>query len=333
MRKTTIISIFFLLFNSILSASLPDSVNKNDEHKIKSLTGGHTYGINFIIQLKNGLLASAGKDGRIVIRNIETGEIVRTLTGHKGAIDEIRQLSDGTLVSASRDSTVRFWNIDTGVNFKTLENNLHHPYYGPQYFSTIAELSGNRLALGDSFTTLSIWDINTLRLQSESRLSYRNYVLYRFKLISDETLGVCHGSGQVSLHRTSDTTLQWLNGFEGYDMGTATDIEELDDEYLAIGSTDRTINVWSKKTGAIKSWIGAGSIIYQLKKLSKNIIASAQHDKTVKIWDLDTGRLVNVLEGHNEKVTSLELLKDGNLASASDDMQIIIWNTKEILNL
>lgn len=47
----------------------------------------------------------------------------------------------------------------------------------------------------------------------------------------------------------------------------------------------------------------------------------------IKIWDIQAGQLVHNLNGHTNRVNDIKLLKNGNLASGSDDDNIIIWDT------
>jgi WD40 repeat protein len=49
----------------------------------------------------------------------------------------------------------------------------------------------------------------------------------------------------------------------------------------------------------------------------------------IKIWDLIRFECINVLEGHNKLITSLVLLKDNGIASASHDKMIILWHYKK----
>ena len=48
----------------------------------------------------------------------------------------------------------------------------------------------------------------------------------------------------------------------------------------------------------------------------------------IHIWDTETGALTETLTGHNGDVYALALLKNGNLASGSEDNSIKIWNTE-----
>lgn len=58
-----------------------------------------------------------------------------------------------------------------------------------------------------------------------------------------------------------------------------------------------------------------------------NLLVSGGADRTVRVWSVRTGRCLFVLEGHVEPVRSLALDKSGTkLLSSSDDRTIRLWN-------
>jgi len=60
-------------------------------------------------------------------------------------------------------------------------------------------------------------------------------------------------------------------------------------------------------------------------------VASGAEDATIRIWQLPEGRLLKVLRGHEDSVTSLDFSPDGTLlASGSADQTVRIWDVSEI---
>ena len=55
-------------------------------------------------------------------------------------------------------------------------------------------------------------------------------------------------------------------------------------------------------------------------------MVSGSDDNTIKIWNSQDGSLKHTLIKHSGVITSLIVLHNGNLVSASDDLTIIIWN-------
>ena len=95
---------------------------------------------------------------------------------------------------------------------------------------------------------------------------------------------------------------------------------------LASGSTDCTIKVWNSSTYALKYTLntGIGNDVNCLKLLPSGYLASGNNN--IMIWNMDTRSLVTSLIGHTMKVRALELLTNGDLASASDDSKVKVWD-------
>jgi len=67
------------------------------------------------------LLATAGYDRTILLRDATSGEVVRAIDGHNGAVFDLAFSPDGTiLASASADETVKLWKVSTGERLDTL---------------------------------------------------------------------------------------------------------------------------------------------------------------------------------------------------------------------
>ncbi len=60
------------------------------------------------------------RDNTIKIWNLQTGELIRTLTGYLTAILSVAIHPDGkTLASSSKDEIIRLWNLQTGGILET----------------------------------------------------------------------------------------------------------------------------------------------------------------------------------------------------------------------
>ena len=66
-------------------------------------------------------IASGSGDNTIKIWNVETGEIIKTLTGHTFFVNSVSFSPDGSrIASGSNDRTIKIWNVETGEIIKTL---------------------------------------------------------------------------------------------------------------------------------------------------------------------------------------------------------------------
>ncbi|NES05801.1 MAG: WD40 repeat domain-containing protein, partial [Okeania sp. SIO2F4] len=56
---------------------------------------------------------SGGADKRIKVWNMETGEVIDTLTGHSKDVNSVAiSANDNTIVSGSSDNTVKIWRCE-----------------------------------------------------------------------------------------------------------------------------------------------------------------------------------------------------------------------------
>ena len=61
-------------------------------------------------------------------------------------------------------------------------------------------------------------------------------------------------------------------------------------------------------------------------------LVTVSDDSTIRLWKpIESDYLIN-LEGHNDKINSVSLSKDGILASASSDSNVNLWNLKPFFN-
>lgn len=100
-------------------------------------------------------------------------------------------------------------------------------------------------------------------------------------------------------------------------------------EILASGGDDKTIKLWSVKTGeAIATLCGHSQAVNSLAfSADGETIASASSDRTVKLWNLNSNQPILTLEGHGHAVKSVAFSPDGKiLASGSWDKTIKLWD-------
>ncbi|KAF3687295.1 Transcription initiation factor TFIID subunit 5 [Channa argus] len=99
--------------------------------------------------------------------------------------------------------------------------------------------------------------------------------------------------------------------------------------YLATGSSDRTIRLWDVLTGnCVRIFTGHKGPIHALA-FSPNgkFLASGATDGRVLLWDIGHGLMVGELKGHMDTIYSLKFSRDGEiLASGSMDNTVRLWD-------
>lgn len=69
---------------------------------------------------------------------------------------------------------------------------------------------------------------------------------------------------------------------------------------------DRTIKVWSLKTGDLIRTLTGHSRGIACIAFEKAIIISGSSDETIKLWNVHTGELLNTLYGHTDLVRTVQ---------------------------
>ena len=91
----------------------------------KTLNGGHTSLVFSIVILSNDKIISGGIDGKIIIWNINNGDILKTIDAHSDYICSLAKLSKNKIISFSNDKTIKLWDSKSGICLNTLESNTN----------------------------------------------------------------------------------------------------------------------------------------------------------------------------------------------------------------
>jgi len=105
-----------------------------------------------------------------------------------------------------------------------------------------------------------------------------------------------------------------------------------DGAFIASGSKDKTVKVWSVESGECVMTLEDDH--YRILVMSVSFspdgqwIASAWNN-TVKVWSVESGECVRTLEGHSSDVYSVSFSPDGQwIASGSGDTTVKVWSVE-----
>ena len=220
---------------------------------------------------------------KIKIWSISEGRIINTLAGHSGNVLSVAFSPDGKLIaSGSLDKTIRLWSIPDGKLIRTLKG------HAEEVKSIVFSPDGKLLAsASQSFSngTIKLWSIP-------------------------------NGKMVKNLEKVNGTTLLAFSSDSKYLVSDSC--VEFKVWSILNGNLIKTIKVDSDKVSFISSLSFSPD---------GKFIASGSDDSTIKLWSFHEGTLVKTLEGHSNGVTAVVFPPDGKfIASGSEDSTIRLWS-------
>ncbi len=99
---------------------------------------------------------SGGDDDTLIVWNIQTGSLIRTLAGHSGRVRSVAFLPDGThALSGADDDTLILWDLSTGEPIRTLTG------HEDDVFAVAVSDDGQWALSGGRDQVLILWDLQT----------------------------------------------------------------------------------------------------------------------------------------------------------------------------
>jgi WD40 repeat protein len=292
---------------------------------------------------KRTLLATAGEDRTVKIRDADTGQELQTLAGLDARIDRLAFSPDGTyLGGATQDGRVRIWESATGREGIVLRGKAED-------IVALTFSSHGQLATGGRTGLVRLWNLRT----GQEVLSLRGHTNPIQSLaFSPDGLRLASGDlgsedlGAFTVVGAAVKVWDLVSGplatsFKG-DMNGFGLAFSPDGELLAAGCGPERINLFGRlapgQPGVVNVWDARTTQLRRAFKKQANVItdvafsadgrllASASLDGTIVVWSLDTPEMFT-LPGHPGGVLRLAFHpRQQRLASTGFDRAVRIWD-------
>uniref|UniRef100_A0A5B7BDU9 Putative U4/U6 small nuclear ribonucleoprotein PRP4-like protein n=1 Tax=Davidia involucrata TaxID=16924 RepID=A0A5B7BDU9_DAVIN len=269
------------------------------------------------------MLATCALSGVAKIWSMPQVKKVCTLKGHtERATDVVFSPMHNYLATASADRTAKLWNIE-GSLLKTFEGHLDR-------LARIAfHPSGKYLGTTSFDKTWRLWDIDTgveLLLQESHSRS-----IYGLSFHHDGSLAA--SCGLDALARVWDLRSgRSILALEGHVKPVLGISFSPNGYHLATGGEDNTCRIWDlRKRKSLYVIPAHSNLISQVKFEPQEgyFLVTASYDMTAKVWSARDFKPVKTLSGHEAKVSSLDVVGDGqHVATVSHDRTIKLWSSK-----
>ncbi len=296
------------------------------EHTLLHEAMDAVYSVNFSPNGK--FLASLGDDNTVILLDVDSGLLTRTLTGHAPGVQSVpfpgvqsvAFSPDGKfLASGGNDKTVQLWDVDSGALRQTLTG------HADAIESIAFSPDGKLLASGGGDKTVKLWDAGSGALR-QTLTGHAGGV----QSVAFSPDGKCLASGghdkTVKLWDVeAGAARQSLTGHAGAVLCVAF---SPDGKLLASASWDETVKLWDVNTGAVRRTLTGHTrpVFSVVFSPGGKLLASGSWDKTVKLWDVGSGTLRQTLTGHEDTIDTVAFSPNGKLlASGSANGTIKIW--------
>lgn len=285
-------------------------------------TGSRVVGLSMSLAYSpdGSLLASAGEDASVLVRESASGKVIHRLDGHRDSVTCLAFSADGrTLATGGYDRTVRLWDVGSGLEIRKLEG------HGNWVFAVAFAPDGKTLASAGHDRSVRLWDASTgrqLALLSGHSSSVRALAFSpRGSVLA--TAGADRAVILWDLRTEKPRTR--LDGHRGTIRSLAF---TSDGRTLATGSEDGEARLWDVATGAARATLaGHTDMVICLAFSPRNeTLATGSLDATVKLWDVKSGHERASLTGRREGVSSVAFAPGARqLATGGFDGSVQIW--------
>jgi WD40 repeat protein len=269
----------------------------------------------------NNIIITSEKDANLKIINIDNYNCLLTIPHEDSEyISSMILLPNGNILYSTFLDSIK--EVDPRKDFSCV--NFVDDVNGYYYLLHLLSLPDGRIAVSaeeDEDTHLLILDFNNKYNMIKIFTAKRDQINSLINLNNNRFACATARSGiMIWTGNISYTYSKILKGHNNDSVECLLYINEYD---TLVSGSSKTIEIWELKSYesiyTIKE--GASYLLY----LPKGYFATSKLNKNIKIWNLVSYQCISVLEGHENNITFLLVLKDNRIVSTSDK-EIIIWN-------
>jgi serine-threonine kinase receptor-associated protein len=269
-------------------------------------------------------LISSCVDAKPMVRHGETGDWVGTLEGHKGAVWSAELDSTARqAVTASADFSCKVWSALTG------EELSHHPH--PHIVKAVAWAPDDaRFVSGGQDKIVRVFDLGSAGKDAVSTLSGHAGPVKTIKWLRDGNTLLSGGADKVVKVWDARTGAcsRTLDG-EAALAGPITSMEVSRDGASLVVTGGKEVLFFSLPDLTL---VKRHKVSFDVDSASlhedRSRYVAGGHDNWIHIFDYETGKEIEVHQGHHGPIHSVAYAPGGkSYASGSDDGTVRIWRT------
>ncbi|KAJ7945777.1 WD40 repeat [Quillaja saponaria] len=238
--------------------------------------------LDLTITHDNRSVIAASSSNNLLVWDVNSGRVRHTLTGHTDKVCsvDVSKISSRHVVSAAYDRTIKVWDLQKGYCINTI---IFHSNCNAICFS----MDGLTIFSGHVDGNLRLWDIKSGKLLSE--VAAHSLAVTSISLSRNGNVVLT--SGRDNLHNLFDMrSLEVCGTLRATGNRVASNWSRScispDDNYVAAGSADGSVYIWSTSKAEIVSTLkehNASVLCCSWSGLGKPL-ASADRNGTVCTW-------------------------------------------------
>ncbi|WKD35874.1 nSTAND1 domain-containing NTPase [Streptomyces xanthophaeus] len=286
--------------------------------------GGHGGPVNAVaFGPGNGLLATAGSDGTVLLRRVADRRTIATFT-MPGRVRAVAFSPDGSMLAAtSTDGPARLWDTagrGAGAQLPESTAGARAVAFAPD---------GRSLAVAGADGAIGLWDTTGDHHALASLTGHTGRVNALAYAADGRTLVSAGADRTVRLWDPVEAApAAVLTGHTDEVLGVAF---APDGRTVATGGVDRTVRLWDvagRRTTATLTGHSddVNAVAYTPDGTT---VVSAGGDGTTRLWDVAGGRATATLAGHTDYVLGVAVDGAGAmLATAGFDQSVVLWDLR-----
>jgi WD40 repeat protein len=268
------------------------------------------------------VLATGSYDRTVVLWQLSTGRVLKTLQGHFDRVYCVAISPDNKLVaSGSGDKNVKLWKLSSGEEIRTCGG-----WFGghtERVLSVAFSPNKRKLLSGSADRTVKLWQVSTGR-EIRTLKGYSAAVL-AIAISPDGKIFASAGSEKaLRIREINGRLIRSIRASSGILAATFSP----DGKWIATGGFDKTIALWDWEKGEkIGTLSGHRDRVCAVAfSPDGKTLASGSWDSQIKLWDWENGKEICTLSGHRNRICAVAFSLDGKtLASGGADRTVKIW--------